>query len=206
MPTGYTAGVQSGEIKKFDEFAMRCARNFGALIMMREEPMDAPIPNEFQPSSYHLEAKAKAERRLAELVAMDEDRCRDEALARFQEQVKVYEERKAEKALEETRYRTMLMEVRAWTPPTPDHQGLKDFMVQQLEESIEHDCSTKYMTEPVLFPGREWHVNQVAAVQHEVQYHTKELIEEEKRARTRTEWVKSLRLSLQAGSAGRVPA
>ena len=33
------------------------------------------------------------------------------------------------------RYETMLAEVEAWQPPTPDHEELKRFMADQLRES-----------------------------------------------------------------------
>lgn len=37
MPTGYTASVQEGKVTEFRDFAMECARAFGALVMMRDE-------------------------------------------------------------------------------------------------------------------------------------------------------------------------
>lgn len=55
MPTGYTHGVQDGTVTEFRDFALICARAFGATILMRDDPMDAPIPDEFQSSTYHLD-------------------------------------------------------------------------------------------------------------------------------------------------------
>ena len=51
MPTGYTAKIADGQT--FEEFILSCARAFGALVEMRDEPADAPIPEEFKPSAYH---------------------------------------------------------------------------------------------------------------------------------------------------------
>ena len=45
MPTGYTAGILEGET--FEQYALQCAKAFGALVMMRDEPSDAPIPDQF---------------------------------------------------------------------------------------------------------------------------------------------------------------
>ena len=59
MPTGYTAPIYEGEENfTFKKFAMRCARNFGALIEMRGEPLDAEIDFDkcFQPSDYYKKA------------------------------------------------------------------------------------------------------------------------------------------------------
>lgn len=44
MPPAYTSFVADNENFSFLEFAMLCARNFGALMMMRNEPLDLPVP------------------------------------------------------------------------------------------------------------------------------------------------------------------
>lgn len=53
----------------FPEFAMRCARNFGALIMMRDEPLDAPIPEKFEPSGYYKKEYEKAKAAYEDFIA-----------------------------------------------------------------------------------------------------------------------------------------
>ena len=74
MPTGYTDAVATGEIKTLKEFAYRCARAMGACIDMRDKPMDAPIPERFEPSSFY---KAKIDTLTQELETLratsDED-------------------------------------------------------------------------------------------------------------------------------------
>jgi len=50
MPTGYTCQVQDGMITEFKEFALLCARNFGACITLRDEPLSPDIP-EFEVST-----------------------------------------------------------------------------------------------------------------------------------------------------------
>ncbi len=196
MPTGYTAGVQDGTITEFGAFAMQCARAFGALIEMRDDPMDAPVPQEFKPSDYHVKAKAEAEARLIQLVAMDEGEAHDRAKAEFDAAVVDLNEYRAKAAEQGQRYLKMLNKATAWTAPTKDHDGLRDFMINQLNESIRHDCDTSYRAYPTQLTGKEWLANSIESARKSIGYHTEQLIEEEKRARTRTEWVKSLRLSL----------
>jgi hypothetical protein len=67
MPTGYTAAIKDGI--SFQQFAMACARAFGALVMMRDEPSSAPIPD-FQPSNFHVEHLELARAELARLQAL----------------------------------------------------------------------------------------------------------------------------------------
>ena len=56
MPTGYTAPIYEGE-KDFDfnKFVMRCARNFGAMMEFRDEPLNSEVDfdKHFQPSEYN---------------------------------------------------------------------------------------------------------------------------------------------------------
>jgi len=69
MPTGYTATLMEKN-QTFPEFIMGCARAFGALIMMRDDPNDATIPDKFEPSDYHAKGIIKAREKLAKLKAM----------------------------------------------------------------------------------------------------------------------------------------
>ena len=50
MPTEYTDAIADGI--SFNDFMMKCARGMGALIMMSDEPSDAPILEQFEPSDY----------------------------------------------------------------------------------------------------------------------------------------------------------
>jgi hypothetical protein len=69
MPTGYTEGVSKGEITDFKVYALRCARAFGACVMLRDEPVTDEIP-EFEPSDYHQKRLKEAQTQLAEFNAM----------------------------------------------------------------------------------------------------------------------------------------
>ena len=55
MPTGYTAVIQDNLDISMKDFALVCARAFGACVMMRDEPFDTPIPEEFVPDTYHTD-------------------------------------------------------------------------------------------------------------------------------------------------------
>jgi len=82
MPTGYTAAVQDGTIKTLSEYAMSCARAFGATITMRDEPSDAVIPDEFTPSPYHKDAIVRAKEDIDAWSEMTEVQ-RDEAYGEY---------------------------------------------------------------------------------------------------------------------------
>lgn len=134
MPTGYTAKITEGQT--FEEFVLQSARAMGALIMMRDDPADAPIPDEFKPSNHHIEGLQRAKERLAVLDAMSPKEAKAAADAAFEKQSKEVAERLARVREERAAYDAMLARVREWNPPTPDHVGFKDFMIEQIESSI----------------------------------------------------------------------
>jgi len=196
MPTGYTEDLYMGKEVTFEEFAMKCARNFCALVTMRHEPLDAPIPERFTPSDYHLREEIKARQRLAEVESWDEEQAEREAERAYQEAVRRRNEIIAKNARIRERYEKMLAQVRAWTPPTPDHKNLKKFMIEQLETSIEGDC-TCVPKKPKRLSGAEYKRQQIEKAQWEIEYHAKEYEAEVKRVQKRNEWLQALRESLR---------
>lgn len=194
MPTGYTADIAKGIM--FKQFAMNCARAFGALVLMRDDPADAPIPEKFEPSDYHVKALAEARAELARLESMGEGMASVAAIKEWEANDSARRVRMAERDELRRKYNAMLAEARAWNPPTPDHVGMRDFMVEQINESIKFDCSSRYDTPEILLDGNAWLAQKRAAAMRDVEYHSQENAKEIARAAERTEWVKALRFSL----------
>lgn len=204
MPSGYTASIYEGENPTFSEFIMRCARGMGALITMRDEAPDAPIPDEFKPhTSYHDEAIAKARTTIEKLTSMD-DASADEAAAEEYAQGMAEWNKRQEKSRDlARRYRAMLAEVEAWQPPTPDHEGLKKFMREQLQESLRFDCQDDEFAQqwkPKRRSGPVWRDEKAAQAHRDIAYHSEERAKEVERTQARTDWVKALRESLPSGA------
>lgn len=200
MTTGYTAAVQDGSITEFPAFAMQCARAFGALVTLRDEPMDAPVPEEFTANTkYNDERIAEAQERLGMLGAAPLAAIRVRAAEALREAQEAHAKRQAERVAARTRYEAMLTKVRAWTPPTADHSGLRDFMVEQLETSIKFDCSGDYdkAPDPASYEPEAWRAAQIAEAKRSITYQGGQRAEEMVRAVNRTSWVKALRASLK---------
>ena len=198
MPTGYTAKLMD-EGQTFQEFTLGCARAFGALISMRDDPSDAQIPDEFAPSGFHEQRLAEAHEELARLRAMS----LKEEIAFFGRTEKDKDLTSTENLLrgyleQNNRIDEMAERVRAWYPPTSEHQGLKDFMLQQLEISYN---STKYLRdqlrEVTAKLPMDYYISAVAQAERNIRYHAKEHAKEVQRANERTAWVRQLKESLQ---------
>ena len=194
MPTGYTAPVQSGEITDFKDFALLCARGMGALVMMRDEPLDATIPTEFQPSDYYRKQLKKARARLNDVQGWSESKAEQEAAQAYKEALGYYEERLRETSEQIARYRAMLAMVEAWSPPTADHVGLKRFMVEQLTESIRFDSYT--LSLPERFTGEQFKANEIERAQRDIAHHEQSYADDVRRTNERNAWLRELRESL----------
>lgn len=196
MPTGYTAGVADGKITEFRDFAMACARAFGAPITMRDEDANATIPLAFEPSTYHQERLTKAQEELRELLSLTPEQAE---LRSFKDYEKIMKRRRRyneENSLQRERYEQMLAKVMAWQPPSPDHEGLKSFMASQLADSINFDCSHVW-NEPNRLTGEAWRANRIAKAEHDIEFHVREWQDEVKRTEERNLWLSQLRESFK---------
>ena len=198
MPTGYTADIQKGIT--FRQFALGCARAFGACITLRDEPAGTPIPDEFTPDRYFVEALDRAKARLYDLERMTPDQIAAAAAEEYDDAVADREEDIAYRAALRQKYDAMLVQVEAWQPPTPEHENFKTFMREQIAESIKFDCGEveeRYWPTPKRLTPRDWHMQAVAKAHEDIAYRTKELADEIQRCEQRTAWVRALRGSLE---------
>lgn len=198
MPTGYTSAVADGTMTDFADFAMQCARAFGATITMRDDPMSAPIPERFEASDYHRTELKKTLARLERLARMSPIEAQTECQAFNAMRLRAWAESCDRRAIQRARYQAMVGQAMAWAPPTSEHEGLKRFMIQQLSESIDIDCSSKYgplYPTPMRWP--EWLEREREQVRHDIAYHSRNLADDVRRANERTSWVLDLRGSLQ---------
>lgn len=196
MPTGYTHSVQTGEITDFPSFAMQCARAFGALIMMRDDPSDAPVPERFEPSEFNRRAIGEAIDRLQKLNDMSPSEAQRAAQQDHAAAMARWRERSIEDAQQRVRYQAMIDKVIRWQEPSTDHTRLKEFMLEQLLESVRFDCGGKYNPYPRIQRWPDWLEDQRAKAIRDMQYHQKADAEELQRTESRNQWVLQLRASL----------
>lgn len=196
MPTGYTSDLYEGKRVAFSEFAMKCARAFGATIEMRDESLDVPIPDAFTPSTYHAEAIVEAEAKLAEIEGWSDKRAEKEARKAFEERARSANQYNEGNMKRAQAYTGMLKRVNEWTPPTSDHEGLKRFMISQLAESLDFDCF--YVDSvPKLLSGKQYRRQLIQRLRRDITYHKKEQKKERRRVEGRNKWVQELRQSLK---------
>lgn len=184
MPTGYTYVLGEREVS-FEQFALLCARNFGALVLLRDVEFGAEIP------------AALPRAKLRDTLDLGADECHRRARIDHEEACARFNEREARRGVLRQRYTDMLDKVLLWKAPTPEHAGLAEFMVQQLRLSIDLDCRSNWDKPPVLMSGDEWKRERVAQLSRAVAYHADHAAQEAKCNDERQAWLDALRASLK---------
>jgi NADH:ubiquinone oxidoreductase subunit len=200
MATGYTIDIAKGIT--FNQFVMNCARAFGALVTMRDDSMDTPIPEKFEPSDWDKKKLIEANVHLTALNKMTLSEAKEKADKDYNDEVLRINNNLKENAVLLAKYNDMMLKVEAWQPPTPDHVELKNFMIQQIMSSIKYDNMSDYFNEhpAIHLSASDWIKKQKDEALRDIEYHTKEWNKECELTEQRNAWVKALRESLRGKS------
>lgn len=185
------------EGQSFPDFVMLCARAMGACILMRDDPLDAKIPKRFEPSDYHTKRIKEARAELTRLRGMNNREKIAYGQAQKKADIKRNEEWLAKEIEQNKRLCGMEQRVIAWNPPTPDHTGLKKFMLEQLNISKNSlDYIEKSLAEAKAKAPMDYYAAAVKQAERDIEYNTEEHGKEVERANGRTQWVEQLRKSI----------
>ena len=203
MPTGYTAGILNCTVTTFPQFAKLCMRAFGATIHLRDEGLNTEYKPRV-PSDYHLEAIKGAEQLIIDAQKLTDDEIVDIRKKELEGSKKYYLEaiEKAKKAAIEMD--KMLSDVLKWQPPTPDHIGIKDFMIEQIVKTIDFDCKTDYHDKKLIkiesqllnTDASEIRKQMIEQAERDLAYHREENLKEIQRCEQSNKWVTDLLSSL----------
>jgi len=198
MPTGYTYPVSTGELTDFTDYALKCSRAFGVLVRMRDDSMDAPIPDKLEPSSYHKDMVDELTAKRKELLEYSESQIvqainteYDAALERRKKEVEETDQMRV-------RYMNMLAKAESWVPPTADHEPLKTFMVEQLRSSVNQDCAMSF-TFPIPAKDKKpevWRTEKLNELEKELKYNIQKYEQDLENTAACNKWLKDLRDSL----------
>lgn len=200
MPTGYTACIEDG--CTFKEYALRCAKAFGACVTMRDDPGDKPIPEKFEPSSWNAKELAKAQARLKELDGMTLKQAAKMAENAYEEAEGHRLASLKRERLKLARYQDMRKKVLAYVPPSPDHEEYRKFMLDQIDLCIKPNSwggpMVDYYEKPTeRLSAEAWLAAQKTKARRDIAYHTEEHRKETERVEGRNRWIKQLRESLR---------
>ena len=204
MPTGYTAYIEDGDITTGKEFLKLCTRAFGVAIDQKDDPLSVPTKTQFEPSQYYIDAynEACAELRDAKSVSFNDAKLR----LKSRQHKKVEDYKKCSEKYSDLRnkYLKVRQEVEAWIPPTPEHDGLKKFALEQIDMCIPSAESINEFTnkskEPLDLSDEavtEFIKNNIAQCKDSVEYYKKSMNAEYERAQEKQDWMDKFLASLE---------
>lgn len=143
MPTGYTEIIERDTEPTFEEYLWRCVRAFGYCMHLRDTPLDEKLTEELlmqRPSmlSYYRNRAAEAQEEYDKWYSLTPEDQLEWAKQHKEESLKSYKEIQERNILLWTRYQKMRQQVQSWKPPTSEHDGLKKFMIEQIDLSTRH--------------------------------------------------------------------
>lgn len=188
-----TYNVGEGKLTEFSDFALQCARAFGAFIHMRDDSGSAKLRYDTDNSSYHHEELAENLKKLAFFKTASNEELNARQNSEIEENYKRNCEYYKRYLEEDNRYRAMTEKVMTWNPPTSDHNGLKDFMIEQLRISMNNPKEPIRDVPKSVDKYRDF---KIKWYQNEVEYHTKEIGKQNNNVVSRNEWIDQLIISL----------
>ena len=203
MPTGYTAGIIDGTTETFQDFAKICMRAFGATIYMRDEKMDKEYEPR-TPSDYHTKALEKAKEKLKQAEIFTDAELIEMRTKDLEESKKYHLESIAKTKVVRAKLEEFLVKAIEFKAPTPEHEGLRKFMIEQLQSTINFDCKTDYHDKALSqvemelknIDANQIRFSMIADANEDIAYHLKEHKEELKRCAESNVWVETLLGSL----------
>ena len=199
MPTGYTADIENDI--SFEDFVLRCSRNFGATMHQRDDNMKEKPKLRSDDNSYRVDALSTAKAEVSKLEAMRGVNDRTAFGKKVIEDETASKQKYFNKAVAlRNKYEAMLNKAYNWLPPTPDHEELKKFMINQITQSITHDCDTKFYMDRLTDLSKanplDKYNEALRLAYKNVEYHETELYKERERNADANKWISSLYDSL----------
>lgn len=194
MPTWYTSGIETGEITTLEQYAMVCARACGALFSMRDEPLNAAIPNRLEPQTkFYDDIIEKSLKELEELINLSPEECETRAKEKYEKEMRKLAADEKEKQDTIDKYNNIRNSIISWKVPYT-LEDLKTFMLGQIDESVKQlDYPER---SPVLLAGEEWREKELRNATFSLEYSTKKRDEEIERVKDSNKWLSDLRESL----------
>jgi hypothetical protein len=197
MPTGYTAGIIDGEITTFEQFATQCSRAFGATIHMRDNPLDSPYEPR-TPSEYYVNSLQSQREKLEEMKTMTDEAIVQDFENLLNDSLK-YHERELEKTkVNLGRLNSIMESAKSWVPPTEDHEGVRDYMIDQLEITIKADGDPSYHVNKIVQAKKEleegidpkvYREEKIKEIEDRISYYEGEVQKELERCKQSNDWM-----------------
>ena len=159
--------------------------------------MDSPYEPR-TPSEYYVNSLQSQREKLEEMKTMT-----DEAIVQdFENLLKdslEYHERELEKTkVNLGRLNSIMESAKSWVPPTEDHEGVRDYMIDQLEITIKADGDPSYHVNKIVQAKKEleegigpkvYREEKIKEIEDRISYYGAEVQKELERCKDSNEWM-----------------
>lgn len=197
MPTGYTAYIEDGNITTGKEFLKLCLREFGIAVDMRDEPLSVPVPAHFEPDEWYKNHYMNMVKKLKENESLTFEEVKLRRQREHDKEVKSARRAIAQMTEVNERYKQIRKQIEAWTPPTEDYNGIKQFAIDQIEKSMNPEDHFDYYQKIIDEPFddsdeavREYMVRHLADLQNAAERSKRNYEKAIARANEKTEFMK----------------
>lgn len=194
MPSGYTADLYDLKEVSFQDFVIGCAsafipeaRDMGMLKKLPDAPSKDSVYNYYR---YSIEAID----RLEEFLSLSYEEIAQMNESDYAKNLSSWKEYSDTKQKILSAYNNMLNQVIAWEPPTERHEGLKNFMIEQLKASIDFDGTISEMPKPIT--TEQYRANKIKRLRDDVEYYTNEHKKAVERFENNLSWLSELKKSI----------
>lgn len=136
MPTGYTAYIQDGKVATGKEFLKLCTRAFGIAVDLKDKPLSVPTPEYFKPDPYYENKYKESLKSKDKVYHMSFEEAKEDMISKFKNNKESAEKCLKRYKSEDEKYLKVRAEVEKWIPPTPEHENLKKFCLEQIDISL----------------------------------------------------------------------
>lgn len=146
--TSYTSGILDGRITTFEQFAKQCVRAFGASVHMKGESIVVEYKKN-EPTDYYRKYVELYKKNLAEIETMPDDELIKDEQRQLKESIERYKIAINEKIKNKKLLTGFLIQAENYIPPTEEHNRFKEFLIQQLKDTIACDGDDSYYIKAV---------------------------------------------------------
>ena len=205
MPTGYTAGILDGTITTFEQFVLQCSRAFGATIHMRDESLDTPYEPR-TPSEYYSTSLQSQREELEKMKTISDEEIVQEYESLLRESLEYHEGELEKTKSNLEKLNSLLESAKSWIPPTEEHDGIREYMIDQLELTIKADGDLSYHVDKIIQAKKEieegidpqvYRKERIKGIEDRISYYEIEHQKELERCKQSNRWMESLLESIK---------
>jgi hypothetical protein len=187
MPTGYTYKLID-EDQSFEDFALHCMTAFGACIEQRDSNDTKPKLRKID--TYHYDELKEATKELGDFLNKSDEEIQKEIDDQYQEDVEYYKTQKEKNKKIKIKLLEIKERIHKLNFPEGDYAHYKEFMLEQIDRTIEHDCSDRYENEPVKPSLKEYKNSKIESYNWNINYHKDSWEKHQKNVEDSNRWIR----------------